>query len=102
MVSSELLKMSEEKQEVFLEEYNRRKKSTLIAYILWLCLGLHYIYFGKWGTQFIFWFTGGGLIIWYCIDLLRIPGIVSDHNKTIAIEVMMNLKTISRNDHENI
>lgn len=95
MVSQELTKLSIENQEVFLEEYNRRRKSTLFAYVLWLCLGWHYVYFGKWGTQILFWLTCGGLLVWYFIDLFRIPGIVSNHNKTVAIDVMMNLKAIS-------
>ncbi|MGA2159901.1 MAG: TM2 domain-containing protein [Dehalococcoidia bacterium] len=58
----------------------RKKKDPLIAYVMWLCLGCHYIYLEKRRTQIIFWLTGGGLIIWWLIDLFRIPGMVSDYN----------------------
>lgn len=98
MVKSALMKMPVEKQEIFIEEYQRRTKSVGLAYVLWLCLGFHYLYLGKWGTQFIFWFTAGGFFIWYFIDLFRIPGVVSEYNKTIAIEVMSEFKTIMSDD----
>tara|TARA_R110002167_G_scaffold220263_2_gene424869 strand:- start:815 stop:1009 length:195 start_codon:yes stop_codon:yes gene_type:complete len=45
-------------------------KSTGTAYLLFLFLfGTHYAYLGKWGLQFLFWFTFGGLGFWAFIDL---------------------------------
>lgn len=42
IVKAELLKMPEEKIELFVEEYKRKKKSLVVAYIFWLLFGLHY------------------------------------------------------------
>lgn len=100
IVKSELLEMPESKQYHFLEEYERKSKSTGTAYILWLLLGWHYAYFKKWGIQILLWITfaayGLGLI-WWLIDLFRVAGIARDYNKDVAIEVLKNMKAIKSN-----
>ncbi len=95
MVKNAFSKMSGEKQEMFLEEYYRRARSVSTAYVVWFLFGFHYIYVKKWGTQLLFWITGGGFLIWWIIDLFRVSSLVKEYNKTIAIEVMTNLKTIT-------
>lgn len=95
MVRNELVKLPAQKQEEFVEEYRRKAKSVGIAYILWLFLGLHYVYLRKWGIQILFWLTSGGLFIWWLIDAFRIPGIIRDYNKDVAVDILRNLKAIS-------
>lgn len=96
MVKNELAKMPAQKQEEFLEEYKRKAKSLPVAYLfLIVVLAMHYGYTGRWGLQILFWVTFGGLWIWWLVDLFRLPGIVGDHNKDLAIEVMRNLKATS-------
>lgn len=95
MVRNELKKLHSSKQEEFLEEYKRRKKSVFAGYMCWLFFGWQYAYIRKWGVQFLYWFTGGGFLIWAFIDLFRIPKLVSNYNKDISIDVMRNLKSIS-------
>lgn len=96
MVRNELAKMSAQKQEEFLEEYKRKRKSVGFGYVLLIFLfSLHYGYVGKWGLQVLFWLTGGGLVIWWFIDLFRVPGLVGNYNKDMATNVMRNLKAIS-------
>lgn len=96
MVRNELATLSAQKQAEFLEEYNRRKKSIALAYIfLIIIFCVHYGYLRKWGLQFLFWFTGGGFLIWWFVDLFRTYGMVQDYNKDIAVEVMRNFKAIS-------
>jgi len=95
MVRNELVKLPPQKQEEFIEEYRRKAKSVGIAYILWLLLGWHYVYLRKWGIQILFWLTLGGLFIWWLIDAFRIPGMIRDYNKDVAVDVLRNLKAIS-------
>lgn len=96
MVRNELATLSAQRQQEFVEEYNRKKKSLGIAYLfLIIVFALHYGYLRKWGLQFLFWFTLGGFGIWWIIDLFRLPGLIKDYNMDIANEVMRNLKTIS-------
>lgn len=95
MVRNELAKMSRARQFEFYEEYKRQQKSTSTGYLLWIFLGLHYGYTRKWGLQFAYWFTAGGLFVWMFIDLFRMPSIIRNYNKDRAIEVMKNLKAFS-------
>src|SRR5579884_4011680 len=88
MVRNELGKLPAHRQEEFVEEYRRKAKSAGPAYLLWLLLGWHYIYLRKWGIQFLFWLTLGGFFIWWIVDLFRIPGMVRDYNKDVAVDVL--------------
>jgi hypothetical protein len=95
MVRNELARLSAQKQQEFLEEYDRNKKSVGFAYLLWFFLGWHYAYQRKWGIQFLYWFTVGGVGIWALIDIFRVPGMIRGYNKDRAIDVMRNLVAIS-------
>lgn len=64
-----------------------KMKSTGTAYLCWFFLGVHYAYLGKWGVQFLYWFTLGGLGIWMFIDLFHIPTKVNNHNMLISSQI---------------
>jgi len=95
MVRNELVKLTPQKQEEFVEEYRRKAKSAGTAYLLWFLLRCHYGYLGKWGIQILFWLTFGGLFVWYLIDLIRIPGMIRNHNKDVSVDVLRNLKALA-------
>lgn len=95
MVRNEIEKMGDNYIDSFLDEYLRRRKSEVVAYILWLFLGWHYIYLRKWLTQILFWGTLGGLFVWWFIDFFRIPNLVKDYNRDVAIQVLKDIKDIS-------
>ena len=96
MVKNELARLSAQKQEEFVEEYKRKTKSLGLAYLfLIIVFALHYGYLKKWGLQVVFWLTGGGFLVWGFIDLFRLPGLVREYNKDVAIDVLRNLKAIS-------
>ena len=96
MVKNELAKMPAQKQQEFVEEFERKSKSLGLAYLFLLILfWAHYGYMGKWGLQIVFWFTGGGFLIWWFIDLFRLPGLMKNYNQDIATDTMRNLKAIS-------
>ncbi len=58
-------------------------KSKGLAYFFWFFFGLHYAYLGKWGIQFLYWITVGGLGVWVLIDLFTLGGKVERHNNEI-------------------
>ncbi len=95
MVRNELTKLPPQRQEEFIEEYTRKAKSAAPAYLLWFLLGWHYIYLRKWGMRFLFWLTFGGLFVWWLIDLFRLPGMIRDYNKDIAVDVLRSLKVVA-------
>ena len=94
-VRSELAHFSAERKAEFLEEYHRKSKSTYTAYLLWACF-LHYFYLGRIALGFIFFLTGGGCFIWWFIDLFRTAGMVRNHNKDTATQVLQTMNSISR------
>lgn len=92
MVKAEIVKLPADKQGLFVDEFRRKSKNLGIAYLLWFIIGLHYIYLGKFGWQFFYWVTAGGLLIWAFIDIFRMPGMVNDYNKDVAMDVFRDLK----------
>lgn len=87
--------MDRESQNAFFNEYERKKKKKSIGWIAWLILGWHYLYVAKVGLQFAFWFTAGGLGIWWLVDLFRMPSIVRAANEQIARDTIQTLGTMS-------
>lgn len=81
-------------QKAFRKEYGRRKRSMFVSGLAWLMLGWHYLYFGKAGMQFAFWFTAGGMGVWWLVDLFRLPGMVKTANEDLARELMVQHKSL--------
>ena len=94
-VKAALGKLDPAQQKAYKRDYGRRRKSTLVAYIAWLLLGWHYLYMGKVGMQFAFWFTFCFLVVGWFIDFFRIPGMVSRHNEDLARELMAQHKLMA-------
>jgi TM2 domain-containing membrane protein YozV len=95
MVRNELGNLPAQKQEEFIEEFKRKQKSMSITYILLLFLGAHYFYLKRGWLNILFWFTGGGMLIWWTIDIFRVPSLIMNYNKDVATDTMRNLKAIS-------
>lgn len=95
MVRHEVARMSPQHQEEFLEEFNRKSKDIAVCYILWFLLGLHYAYVRKWGLLILMWITFGGFVIWWIVDIFRIPGVVRDYNRDVALAVLRDQKAIA-------
>jgi hypothetical protein len=101
IVDNKLSQMSSSERNTFLNEYNRRKKSVLIGYLLLIPLGWHYAYVKKWGTQILCWITLWGLLIWWLIDWFRIPFIVRRYNKDLSVKIMTEMALIYGNSSAN-
>lgn len=82
-------------QDAFLSDYYRREKSVIVGYLAWLFLGWHYLYLGRVGVQFAFWFTGGFFIIGWLVDFFRVWGMVSRHNQDVARELAIQYKAMA-------
>lgn len=94
MVKEGLKKLNKEQQKSFYKLYTSRRKTKRMGYISGLILGWHYLYMGKVGMQIVFWLTGGGLLIWWIIDMLRMPMIISKHNNDVAVETLKDTKAL--------
>jgi TM2 domain-containing membrane protein YozV len=98
VVRAGLRKMDDNQVAMFMEQYNRKKKSTVKAYLSSLFL-LHYVYLGKIGTTVIMWvlsIMSLGVIgfIWWFVDLFRIPKMMRHINSDIAIGIMRDQKIL--------
>lgn len=74
--------------------YDLQRKSISVAYICWF-FSLHYLYVRKWLLFIVFFFTLGGVGLWWFIDLFRISTILKEYNTKIAHNVIQ--KTQSEN-----
>ncbi|RNI29245.1 TM2 domain-containing protein [Rufibacter latericius] len=92
LVRMDLPTLPPQTQNDFFTQYVQRKKSTGFAYLLWVFFGLHYAYVNRWGLQFLFWITAGGLGIWWLVDLFRMPGIVRRYNHKQALECLGSVR----------
>ena len=96
VVQSEVGNLSLIRQEQFADEYRRKRKSLPLAYLLWFILAAHYVYLGRWPMTLFLWvtlfFTVG--IIWWVVDIFRMPGMVRNRNNDVAIDVLRTIRII--------
>lgn len=80
-----LSKLNERQKNYVTSQLATRSKESAIAYLCWVILGAHYFYFGKPLKNIILWLTCFILIgvIWWFIDLFRIPGMVKEYNREL-------------------
>jgi len=83
-------------QEAFLTEFQKEKKSGFVAFLLWWVFpAWHYFYIGKVWLNLLFWLTFGGIGFWWVIDLFRLPSLVREYNKTVAIGVLKEIEFLN-------
>jgi hypothetical protein len=96
MVADELDTLSDAQQSAWLEEFERRAKKPALAYVCLVLCGVHYAYFGRWVLQLLFWGTLGGFFLWWIADIFRVPGLIRDANRDVAVAVLRDLRAVSR------
>ncbi len=82
-------------------EMDKRKKSTAVAWILWLCLGGiggHRYYLGYVGRGIAMTLTLGGLGFWALIDAFFIQGALRKVNDRIEGDVITKIKAFTQNE----
>lgn len=92
-VQRKLSEMDEQAQQAFNEEFLKRRKSSLVAFLL-LSAGFHYAYVGRVWLNVVFLLTCGGVFIWWIADLFRVWGMVREKNRSIAIEVLRDIQIL--------
>ncbi|WP_426475833.1 TM2 domain-containing protein [Chryseobacterium balustinum] len=98
LIQKKFRDLNSEQQRVFIEEFERRKKSVGVSYLLWFLLGWHYAYLKKWGWLALYILTVGGFFIWAIIDLFRIPKIVEQYNNDLALEILRDISIMLSDD----
>jgi TM2 domain-containing membrane protein YozV len=91
--------LTEKELLILQQEFDKRKKNEVIAWLLWAFLGLfgaHRFYLGRIGTGLIMLFTLGGFVIWAIIDIFLIPGMLRDYHKKLNDEIIQEIVAIRR------
>jgi TM2 domain-containing membrane protein YozV len=90
-VQNAVARMDTVAQAAFFNELDKKRKKVAISYFAWILFGFHYLYNGKVGLQFAYWFTLGGFGFWSFADLFRMPSIVRSSNEMIARNALQTL-----------
>lgn len=90
-VQNVVVQMDAASQAAFFNEMDKKRKKISVSYILWIVLGLHYLYNRKVGLQVFYWLTAGGFGLWALADLFRMPSIVRGANEIAAREALQTL-----------
>ncbi len=96
MVKTSLAKLSTEHQSQFVEEYKRKSKNLGVMMVLAILFPIQLFLLGKTGLGVALWLTGGGLGIWWLIEIFLTPKRVKDYNENIATTIMRDLKIMNQ------
>ena len=95
LVTAALSKMTDEQKLTFYSEYARQKKSAGVYVLLAILFPIQLVLLGRLGLQLAFWFTFGGLFVWWIIEWFLTPKRVQEYNDTIAVEIARNLSIMT-------
>lgn len=93
-VGNVVARMDPSQQAAFFAEYQKNKKSLVVAYVLVICFATYYFYFRKPGMNILLWFASilfGIGTIWIFIDLFRMPSIRREYNANVARQALQTL-----------
>jgi hypothetical protein len=94
-VRDQLATMPEAEQAEFLKAFERKSASLAMAYLSSL-IYCHYGLLGRWAMSGWMWlslFVASALgMIWWLIDLMRMPRMVREHNHQVAADILQKLR----------
>jgi TM2 domain-containing membrane protein YozV len=85
----------------FDQEYEKNKKSMLVAYLLLVFLGgigIHHFYLKKVGFGILYIFTGALLGVGWLIDLFITPKRLHDFNERIAKDAVIEVRMLKKGE----
>lgn len=94
-VKNALSQMPFAQQAVFEDEFKHKMKSKGLFIALAIIFPIHHFLLGKAGLGLLYWLTGGGLGIWWLIDIFRVSGMVREHNEDVAKALVRDMKIMS-------
>jgi hypothetical protein len=97
-VREQLASLPEAHQAAFAKAFERRSANLVVAYLSSLIYG-HYALLGRWAMSGWMWlslFVASTLgVIWWLIDLVRMPRMVREHNQQVALDILRQLAPVS-------
>ncbi len=95
----EIARLPHVAQSAFVRRFENRRKTLLGAYMR-LPLMSHYGYLGRWGVSAVMFLVtvatlGAAGSVWMAVDFFRMPSLVRGYNRTLAREVLQEVKARS-------
>jgi len=84
---------------MFDNEYEKKKKNKLTAYLLWFPLGLlgaHKFYLKKVGMGVLYFFRGGLFGIGWIIDVFIMSSQIDKANEAVAKDLILEVKMLTK------
>ena len=98
--------MTSQELQLLASEMDNKKKSTVVAWLLWLFfggIGGHRYYLGNYGTAILMTLTLGCLGVWTFIDLFLMNGMLTKKNSRIETDIISEIKMLKNaKNNENI
>ena len=95
-VKSALSKMSTEDQSMFQEQFGRKCKGSGLMLILAIFFPIQLFMLGKTGLGIAYWLTGGGMGIWWVIEIFITGKRVREYNEDVATKTLTDMKIMSQ------
>ena len=95
MVKEPLSKMPAEKQSVFAEEFKKKGKSKGVMIALAIFFPIQLFFLDKKGLGIVYWLTGGGLGIWWLIEIFLTSKRVNEYNGDVGTVIMRDMKLLA-------
>lgn len=92
---SSLIKLPEEQQNFFIEEYSKKKKDPTLMLVLAILFPIQLFLLGKTGLGVAYWLTGGGCGVWWIIELFLTNKRTKEYNEELATQILRNIKIIN-------
>jgi len=93
--------LSSEQRLMFDNEYEKTRKTALVAYLLWGFLGflgIHKFYLKKTGMGVLYLFTVGLFVIGWIIDIFTLPKQIRIANEIIAKDLIIEVKMLTKQE----
>jgi len=103
-IKNDIIASSTSKQLLFSKLYVEESHSLVLTYLFLLpaVLSFHYGAMNNWSKQILFWLTGGGLLVWWIIDIIRLPAILKEKNDMIAHQIWEEVGSIGEGPAEGL
>lgn len=91
-VRNALAQIPTEQQAVFEEEYRRKRRNKALLGVLAIIFPIHFFFEDRVGLGIAYWLTGGGLGVWWLIEIFTVWGRTSRFNEDAATALLRDMK----------
>lgn len=95
-VKAALSKMSTEDQAMYQEQFSKKCKGSGLMLVLAIFFPIQLFLLGKTGLGIAYWLTGGGMGIWWIIEIFITGKRVREYNEDVATKTLTDMKIMNQ------